>query len=318
MVAGVLSSLIGLVQVFAPNLPDGDWIAVSAIAGRATGNLRQPNHSEQPAALVGGGRDVARRERAPCPAGWPGALALVFIEVIVLSASRTGLLGMFVLTAWGVLDRRLAKPGPHRPARWRPWPTWPSGAITGAWAHATHMAFGGGERLSGSGLYVSYSRYKIWWNSLALIAAHPLARRRLRRIQLRLDTDALPRAPGRLLRPRPQHRAAVRRRARPADGHAGAGPHGLRAVPRHRRTPSPMGACRRPSAAGAQRAALVMVLMAGVHSLLEYPLWYSYFLLPAAFAFGLCLERPQPAAGTSGDAPFGTPTSRAPTCWPRC
>ena len=32
--------------------------------------------------------------------------------------------------------------------------------------------------------------------------------------------------------------------------------------------------------------------MVGVHSLLEYPLWYAYFLLPAAFAFGLCLERP--------------------------
>jgi hypothetical protein len=29
-----------------------------------------------------------------------------------------------------------------------------------------------------------------------------------------------------------------------------------------------------------------------VHSLLEYPLWYAYFLLPTALAFGLCLGRP--------------------------
>lgn len=43
VVAGVASSAIGLVQVFAPNLPDGEWVAVSAIPGRATGNLRQPN-----------------------------------------------------------------------------------------------------------------------------------------------------------------------------------------------------------------------------------------------------------------------------------
>jgi ABC-type Mn2+/Zn2+ transport system permease subunit len=43
-VAGVASALIGLVQVFAPKLPDGDWIALAAIVGRATGNLRQPNH----------------------------------------------------------------------------------------------------------------------------------------------------------------------------------------------------------------------------------------------------------------------------------
>jgi hypothetical protein len=41
-----------------------------------------------------------------------------------------------------------------------------------------------------------------------------------------------------------------------------------------------------------QRAAFVMVLMIALHSLLEYPLWYAYFLLPAAFAFGLCVERP--------------------------
>jgi len=36
-----------------------------------------------------------------------------------------------------------------------------------------------------------------------------------------------------------------------------------------------------------------------VHSLLEYPLWYSYFLFPAAFAFGLCLG----ATGPSEPAP---------------
>jgi hypothetical protein len=33
----------------------------------------------------------------------------------------------------------------------------------------------------------------------------------------------------------------------------------------------------------------MMVLLVALHSLLEYPLWYAYFLLPAAFAWGLCL-----------------------------
>src|SRR6185369_7205388 len=41
-----------------------------------------------------------------------------------------------------------------------------------------------------------------------------------------------------------------------------------------------------------QRAAFVVVFLVAVHSMLEYPLWYSYFLLPTAFAFGLCLEQP--------------------------
>ena len=43
-VVGVLHAAVALVQVFAPSLADGDWIAHSSVAGRAVGNLRQPNH----------------------------------------------------------------------------------------------------------------------------------------------------------------------------------------------------------------------------------------------------------------------------------
>jgi len=38
-----------------------------------------------------------------------------------------------------------------------------------------------------------------------------------------------------------------------------------------------------------RRCALMVVLMIGLHSMLEYPLWYLYFLLPTAFALGLAL-----------------------------
>ncbi len=41
---GLLSAFIALIQVFAPELPDGQWIARSGMPGRAVGNLRQPNH----------------------------------------------------------------------------------------------------------------------------------------------------------------------------------------------------------------------------------------------------------------------------------
>ncbi|HEV7578121.1 MAG TPA: Wzy polymerase domain-containing protein, partial [Caldimonas sp.] len=58
-----------------------------------------------------------------------------------------------------------------------------------------------------------------------------------------------------------------------------------------------------------QRAAFVIVVLVAVHSMLEYPLWYSYFLLPAAFAFGLCLERPAAGAAASlGDDEHGNVT----------
>ena len=45
-------------------------------------------------------------------------------------------------------------------------------------------------------------------------------------------------------------------------------------------------------ASTAQRAAVLVVVMIGLHSLLEYPLWYSYFLLPTAWAFGFALRGP--------------------------
>jgi hypothetical protein len=59
-----------------------------------------------------------------------------------------------------------------------------------------------------------------------------------------------------------------------------------------------------------QRAAFVIVFLVAVHSMLEYPLWYIYFLLPTAFAFGLCLERPVPseAEARTSDGEHGNVT----------
>ena len=43
----------------------------------------------------------------------------------------------------------------------------------------------------------------------------------------------------------------------------------------------------------------MLVVVVGLHSLLEYPLWYAYFLLPTAFALGLALA-PEASAEASG------------------
>ena len=40
----VASSAVGIVQVFAPEWPDGNWVARTRLPGRAVGNMRQPNH----------------------------------------------------------------------------------------------------------------------------------------------------------------------------------------------------------------------------------------------------------------------------------
>ena len=63
----------------------------------------------------------------------------------------------------------------------------------------------------------------------------------------------------------------------------------------------------------AVRAAFMMVLMMALHSQLEYPLWYLYFLLPTAWAWGVCL-----GAGARPAATVSAPAAGAPaasTAW---
>jgi hypothetical protein len=50
----------------------------------------------------------------------------------------------------------------------------------------------------------------------------------------------------------------------------------------------------------------MMLLLIALHSQLEYPLWYAYFLLPTAWLFGYGLGRP--AAAAPAQAPAATPT----------
>ncbi|OYU92430.1 MAG: polymerase, partial [Burkholderiales bacterium PBB5] len=56
-------------------------------------------------------------------------------------------------------------------------------------------------------------------------------------------------------------------------------------------------------AATVSRACLLLVLLCGLHSQVEYPLWYAYFLLPTALAWGLALGTPgRPASDAAAPA----------------
>ncbi|CAN5279772.1 hypothetical protein BH11PSE9_BH11PSE9_22950 [soil metagenome] len=293
VVAGVASSAIGIVQVFFTSLADGNWIAASVFEGRAVGNLRQPNHLSSlllwgiiAAVWLGEQRVLNRLATA--------LLALLFVFVVVLSASRTGAVGAVMLAVWGVLDRRLSR---HARGLLIAMPVayaafWLG---TAAWAHFSAHVFGGETRFSGQG-DVSSSRFGIWSNTLAMIAAHPWLGVGFGEFNFAWSLSPFPHRPVAFF----DHTHNLPLQFAVELGlplaalvlglmlwalwraFAGAflgGPRTGRAntdEPTHETAPM-------------LRAAFVMVLMVVVHSLLEYPLWYAYFLLPTAFAFGLCL-----------------------------
>ncbi len=286
VVAGVVSSVIGIVQVFAPQWPDGDWIARSYIPGRAVGNMRQPNHLSS--LLVWATIAVVWLTETGAFRRWAGnALALLFIFVIVLSASRTGTVSVGLLAVWALLDKRLARPTRLllllAPVAYGVF--WLGAS---AWADYSHHLFGGETRFSTKG-DISSSRWGIWSNTLALIAMHPWAGVGFGEFNFAWTLTPFPGRPVAFF----DHTHNLVLQFAVELG-------------------VPLGAlvllllCRALLAAwraaqdSARRAALVMVLMILLHSLLEYPLWYAYFLLPAAFAFGLCFRAPE---GSNDAAP---------------
>lgn len=309
VVAGVLSSGVGLVQVFAPSWADGTWIARSYIDGRAVGNMRQPNHLSSlllwaiVAVVWLGEARVLQRVGAQ-------ALAALFVLVVVLTASRTGALSMLLLAAWGAFDRRLSRSA-------RGWLIavplvyalfW---FATGAWADATHHVFGGETRFTTQG-DISSSRWGIWANTLQLIAMHPWVGVGFGDFNFAWTLTPFPGRPVAFFDHThdlvlqflvelgmPLGSAVVALMA-------AAVWFGLRSAWRAARAAS-VGAG--PSSSSTLRqAAFMMVLLILLHSLLEYPLWYAYFLLPAAFAFGICLGSP---TGDGDGVAAATATSAA-------
>lgn len=300
--AGLPNVLIAAVQVFAPQLADGDWIARSAILGRAVGNLRQPNHLSSlllwSAIAVVALLELGRLGRQGRWVAWP-CFALL-LGAVVLTASRTGMVGAVLLGLWGLADRRLSRPGRvmlmSAPLCY--------GVVWGlmaAWAHFGQQAFGGAARLSES--VESSSRVGIWVNTLKLIEAYPFGGVGFGEFNFAWTLSAFPGRPVAFF----DHTHnlvlqlavelglpmaaiilalltwALWRALRRAWGaKAEGGPNGA-----------------------ARRCAIVMVLMIGLHSMLEYPLWYAYFLLPAAWCLGFALGRPQQE-----------PSTEVPRAWP--
>jgi len=290
VVAGVASSVIGLVQVFAPEWTGSTWIAGTALEGRAVGNLRQPNHLSSLLlwSLIAAAwlTDVRVLPRA---AG--AALALLMVFVLLLSGSRTGLVGTAVLFLWGALDTRLAR-STRLMLLLAPVLYGLCWAGMAGWAHSHEQVFGGEAQWHKGDL--SSSRFAIWGNTLSLIAAHPWFGVGYGEFNFAWTLTPFPGRPVAFF----DHthnlllQFAVELGVPLAALLMALLLYALWAALRAVWRLDGIGA-------SAQRAALVMVLMVALHSQLEYPLWYAYFLLPAAFAFGLCL------GGTAAPASAG-------------
>jgi O-Antigen ligase/Virulence factor membrane-bound polymerase, C-terminal/Protein glycosylation ligase len=280
LIAGVLNVLVAWIQVFAPSLTDGKLIATSGLPGRAVGNLRQPNHLSSlltwsciaVIALL-----ELRRLRIQVAA--PLIAALVF--TIVLTASRTGTASLVVLALWGALDRRLSR---HTRYLLLAAPVIYGLSWLGMdqWAKLSAQTFGGAKRLEESAL--GGSRLGILIDTLAMIRQQPWTGVGFGEFNFAWSLTPFPQRPS----PFFDHTHnlplqlivelglplalivmglllwALWRAAHAAWFAAG-------------------------DLSTAQRCAVMMVLMIGLHSLVEYPLWYSYFLLPAAWAWGFAL-----------------------------
>lgn len=291
LVTAVLSAVLACIQIFAPNWVDGTFIAHTDTSGRAVANLRQSNHLAS--LLLWGlvawvpmshtGRWFGKRMYG----GVCAALGVLLVLGVVLTGSRTGALGVVALAGWGWLDRRLASKI-RVSLLLAPLVYLACWGLMLYWAHQTGQLFGGEARVSDGGAEVLTStRYGMWENALTLIQANPWQGVGFGKFGMAWTLTPFSNRSGELFdhaHNLPLHLAvelglpaailvmallswALWQAARRS--WLVAGEDGV-----------------------AARAVFVMLPIIGLHSLLEYPLWYNYFLFPTAWAWGLSLRQP--------------------------
>lgn len=306
--SGLCSLLIGVLQVFTPGLSDGTWIASPNIPGRAVGNLRQPNHLStlllwSAVAVVPLLETAALRRHAVAKVAL-GVLFAAMLFGVVLSGSRTGLLGVAGLVVWGLLDRRLSRASRGLLLA-SPLICLAGWMLLGALSSLLNTGAIGASTRVGESQDYSSGRWSIWRDTLVLIAQNPWFGVGFGKFNFAWTlTPSADRNPQFFDH---THNLALHLAVELGLPLAllvlGLLAWGLwQAFARSRRIDGSEGVAR--------RAALVMVLLMALHSQLEYPLWYAYFLLPTAFAWGLCLggghvaqdSRPAPWMAVAGVA----------------
>ncbi|MBL8331436.1 MAG: O-antigen ligase C-terminal domain-containing protein, partial [Rubrivivax sp.] len=307
LAAGLLNAAVAGVQVFAPQWADGNWIARSSLPGRAIGNLRQPNHlcTLLLWAVIAAIALVQLRVLRPQLV----ALVLpVLALALVQTASRTAVVGVILLACWGLLDRRL-RPAARLALLATPLLYALAWALMTAWSSWSSGVFAGQERLAEADL--SSSRFAIWSDTLGLIRAEPWLGVGFGQFNFAWSLTPFEHRPRAFFDH--SHNLLLQWAAELGV------PLALVLVGLLLATlwRIARAAHQAPSGddASCLRAALAMLLMMAVHSQLEYPLWYLYFLLPTAWLLGFAATRA--AAAAQEDTPAaGAMARRARRPWP--
>ena len=297
VVAGGLSTVVAAVQMAAPQWADGVWVAYPGALGRPIGNMRQPNQLST-LLIWSCAAAVWLTVRRRGSVALLGALLALLVLAVAGTASRTGTLGVLMLALWGAIDRRL--PGRVRLLMLATLPFYAIGWWgLEAWAQHAGTAFYGEDQLRKT-LHgdASSSRGRIWGNTLALITAHPWTGVGPGAFNFAWSMSVFPDRPVAFF----DHSHNLVLQLAVESG-----------VPLALAVLGGLGLClwrvrgaltdADDTRAQSARTAAFMLALVGAHSLLEYPLWYLYFLLPAAVMAGTLA-----GMGRSPAAPTPTPT----------
>jgi O-antigen ligase len=290
LAAGVASALVGMVQVFAPTWADGVWVAAYRQEGRAAGNFRQPNHLASLLlwAMVA---LVSLRELGHCWARWRlllmWGLATLLAVSMELTGSRMGALSMALLAAWGAADRRLSDQS--RGLLLSLPVLYAAGYLAMlAYGELQHQAVGAVLRVTADATTISLnSRLNVWRTVLILIAQQPWTGVGFGEFNIAWALTPLP--------GRPQaffdhaHNLALQLLVE-LGVPVGSVVLALLATAMWRVCKQARDLSGRQGTAA--RSGLAMVLVILLHSQLEFPLWYAYFLLPTAFIWAFVLQLP--------------------------
>ncbi len=299
-VAALGQALLAVIQI---HFPDGCGQALACASyGRATGQLRQPNHLST--LLIWGlicAVAWAQGRRLGRWGGLAGVAALCLMAYgVVLTGSRTGLLGVLMLAIWGGLDRALT--GRTRLALVALVPAY--ALMWWAATHAPWVTQAVGVQVPTAGSDVSSSRFAIWANTLALIRLHPWAGVGWGEFNFAWTLTPFPHRPVAFF----DHthnlplQWAVELGLPAALGLCALLAWGLWVAFSRARQHARKGDMR-------PMCAWMLVAVVMLHSLLEYPLWYTYFLLPCAWAWGFAMRRPAPPP----DESMATPSAARPS-----